>query len=84
MSTGRARRPGEPTIGERYAELRTLLSTPPPRGTNLAIVSHGNPFHAVAGAPYLAEGEAAVVRPLGAQGSDVIARIPKDGWNALG
>jgi hypothetical protein len=49
----------------------------------LAIASHGNPFRAVAGAPYLAEGEAAVVRPLGERGFRVIARIPKDGWTAL-
>jgi hypothetical protein len=67
----------------RYDGLRRLLSTPPAAGTVLAIASHGNPFRAVAGAPYLAEGEAAVVRPLGADGFRVIARIPKDGWNAL-
>ena len=48
-------------------QLKKLLSTPPPAGGNLAISSHGNPFRAVAGAPYLAEGEAAVVEPLGAQ-----------------
>lgn len=68
---------------DRYAALRRLLSTPPPAGTVLAIASHGNPFRAVAGTPYLAEGEAAVVRPLGERGFRVIARIPKDGWNAL-
>jgi hypothetical protein len=49
----------------------------------LAIASHGNPFHAVAGAPYLAEGEAAVIRPLGAGGFRIVARIPKDDWSAL-
>jgi hypothetical protein len=68
---------------DRYAALRRLLSTTPPAGTVLAIASHGNPFRAVAGAPYLAEGEAAVVRPLGERGFRVIARIPKDGWTAL-
>jgi hypothetical protein len=68
---------------DRYAALRRLLSTPPPAGTVLAIASHGNPFRAVAGAPYLAEGEAAVVRPLGERGFRVIARLPKDGWSAL-
>jgi phosphohistidine phosphatase SixA len=68
---------------ERYAELRKLLSTPPPAGVDLAIVSHGNPFAAVAGTPYLAEGEAAVIRPLDSRGFVVIARIPKDGWEAL-
>ena len=67
----------------RYAALRRLLSTPPAAGTVLAIASHGNPFRAVAGTPYLAEGEAAVVKPLRERGFQVIARIPKDGWSAL-
>jgi len=75
--------PARPDNGDRYAELRKLLSTPPARGTNLAIASHGNPFHAVTDTQYLSEGEAAVIRPLGAQGFRVIARIPKDGWDAL-
>lgn len=68
---------------DRYAALRRLLSMPPAAGTVLAIASHGNPFRAVAGTPYLAEGEAAVVRPLSEHGFRVIARIPKDGWSAL-
>jgi phosphohistidine phosphatase SixA len=75
--------PARPETPDRYAELRKLLATPPRPGTDLAIVSHGNPFVAVAGTPYLAEGEAAVIRPLGAQGFVVIARITKDGWDAL-
>jgi phosphohistidine phosphatase SixA len=76
--------PARPETPDRYAELRKLLSTPPRAGSDLVIVSHGNPFTAVVGPPYLAEGEAAVIRPLGAQGFTVIARIPKDGWAALG
>jgi hypothetical protein len=75
--------PANPASSERYAELRRLLSTPLPPGSNRVIASHGNPFHAVGDAAYLAEGEAAVVRPLGASGFKVIARIPKDGWDAL-
>jgi hypothetical protein len=75
--------PARPDSADRYAELRKLLSTPPPGGTNLAIASHGNPFHAVTDTQYLSEGEAAVIRPLGAQGFRVVARIPKDGWDAL-
>jgi hypothetical protein len=59
------------------------LSTLPREGTNLAIASHGNPFQAVAHTTYLAEGEAAVIRPLGAQGFRIVARIPKDGWDGL-
>ena len=75
--------PARPGNGDRYAELREILSTPPQAGTNLAIASHGNPFHAVTDTQYLAEGEAAVIRPLGAQGFRIVARIPKDGWDAL-
>jgi phosphohistidine phosphatase SixA len=75
--------PARPESEERYAALRKLLSTPPRPGTDLAIVSHGNPFNAVVGAPYLAEGEAAVIRPLGAQGFVVIARVPKNAWDSL-
>jgi Histidine phosphatase superfamily (branch 1) len=75
--------PARPDRDDRYAELRTLLSTPPRAGTNLAIASHGNPFHAVTDTQYLSEGEAAVIRPLGAQGFRIVARIPKDGWDAL-
>ena len=67
---------------ERYAGLRRLLSSPPPPGANLVISSHGNPFYAVAGAPYLAEGEAAVVRPLG-KDFEVVARIRHDAWRQL-
>lgn len=75
--------PASDDDSDRYAALRELLSTPPAAGTLLAIASHGNPFRAVAGTAYLAEGEAAVVRPLGRGGFRVIARIPKDGWSAL-
>ena len=75
--------PAGPESEERYAALRKLLSTLPRPGTDLAIVSHGNPFNAVAGAPYLAEGEAAVIRPLGPQGFAVIARVPKNAWDTL-
>lgn len=64
---------------ERYAGLRKLLSTSPPAGTNLAIASHGNPFYAVAGPPNLAEGEAAVVRPLG-NAFEIVARIRPERW----
>jgi histidine phosphatase superfamily protein (branch 1) len=75
--------PARADSDDRYAELRKLLSTPPSRGTNLAIASHGNPFRAVTDTQYLAEGEAAVIRPLGAQGFRIVARIPKDSWDAL-
>jgi hypothetical protein len=47
------------------------------------IVSHGNPFHAVAGPPYLAEGEIAVLRPRGASRFSVVGRIRPEEWAAL-
>jgi len=75
--------PAQPESADRYAELRNLLATPVARGTNLAIASHGNPFVAVAGGPYLAEGEAAVIEPLGNAGFRIVARIKKDEWAPL-
>ncbi|HSC98780.1 MAG TPA: hypothetical protein VLI21_07750, partial [Casimicrobiaceae bacterium] len=75
--------PARPDNPERYAELRTLMSTTVPAGSNVAIVSHGNPFTAVAGPPYLAEGEAAVIRPIGNGEFQIVARIPPDGWRML-
>jgi phosphohistidine phosphatase SixA len=67
----------------RYAALKKLFATPYPRGANLVVASHGNPFHGVAGPPYLAEGEAAVIRGLGAEDFEVIARLRIDDWRAL-
>jgi phosphohistidine phosphatase SixA len=67
---------------KRYDPLRKILSTTLPKGENLAIVSHGNPFHAVAGPPYLAEGEIAVVKPE-TRGFKVVGRIRIEEWQAL-
>ena len=68
---------------DRYAELKALLSTPVTGGVDLAIVSHGNPYRAVVGGPYLAEGEAAVVEPRGKEGFRVVGHVRKDEWLAL-
>lgn len=76
--------PAQTDDPHRYDGLRRLLSTPPPRGENVVIVSHGNPFRAVAEGPYLAEGEAAVIEPLGPGGFRVVGRIPPDAWRTLG
>ncbi len=73
--------PARPDDPERYAALRKLLSTPVATGTNLAIVSHGNPFSALVGPPYLAEGEVAIVEPLGGNDFRVVGRIRVDGWS---
>ena len=74
--------PAAPESPDRYAPLRQLLSTPPKPGANLVISSHGNPFYATAGAPYLAEGEAAVIRPTGTD-FEIVARVRHDAWRAL-
>jgi len=66
----------------RYDPLRKLLSTPPAPGRNNAVSSHGNPFYALFGAPYLAEGELAVVRP-GAASYSVAGRFRLEDWAAL-
>ena len=74
--------PTAPAGSERYAALRKILATPVAPRTNLVVVSHGNPFYSVAGPPYLAEGEAAIIRPLGAD-FRVVARIRIDDWEML-
>ena len=74
--------PATPDSADRYAGLRRLLSTPVKPGANLVISSHGNPFYGTAGAPYLAEGEAAVIRPLG-KDFEIVARMKHDAWRAL-
>lgn len=75
--------PARPESPERYAALRALLSTAVPPGTNVAISSHGNPFYGVAGPPYLAEGEMAVIEPQGNGQFRVVARIAKNAWTQL-
>lgn len=74
--------PAMPDDPKRYDALRRLLASRPSPGTNTVIASHGNPFHAVAGPPYLREGEIAVVRPGDARFS-VIARITLEDWGRL-
>jgi hypothetical protein len=70
---------GGPAEATRYDPLKKLLSAPVAKGTNRVISSHGNPFLALAGPPYLAEGEVAVVLPEGDRFS-VIARIRLSDW----
>ena len=75
--------PARPDNPDRYSDLRKLLSMRVAGRTNTAIASHGNPFRGVTDAPYLAEGEMAVIEPQGNGKFRIIARIPKDGWAAL-
>jgi phosphohistidine phosphatase SixA len=69
---------------ERYAGLRALMSTRPESG-NLVISSHGNPFQAVAGSPYLAEGEMAVIKTLDERLGrfEITARVRAEDWAGL-
>ena len=81
-----AKQVGADARGMRSYVLVILKTGPTPvaKGENRVISSHGNPFHAVAGPPYLAEGEIAVVRPEvrpdGAMRFSVIARIRPQDW----
>jgi phosphohistidine phosphatase SixA len=74
--------PLPPADPNRYVALKKLFATPYPHGSNLAVASHGNPFYGVAGPPYLAEGECAVIRGLG-NDFEIVARIRVDDWPAL-
>ncbi len=75
--------PARPDDPSRYDPLRKILSTATAKGANTVIASHGNPFHAVAGPPYLAEGEIAVVRPEGDGRFSIVARIRPEDWSGL-
>ena len=84
LAFGRAERTSEARGGPantndptRYEPLRQLLTTKPPRGENAVIASHGNPFYALFGPPYLAEGEMAVVDP---SAFVVVGRVRLDDW----
>ena len=72
--------PSRPEDPARYEPLKKLMATPPGAGTNNVISSHGNPFFALFGAPYLAEGEVAVVEPRTLK---IIERIRLDDWPKL-
>ncbi|MFN0302058.1 MAG: histidine phosphatase family protein [Burkholderiales bacterium] len=74
--------PGAVSPPERYAPLRRLFDAGAPPGAVLALVSHGNPFYAVAGPPYPAEGEGVLIRSLGWD-FEVVARIKVDEWGKL-
>jgi phosphohistidine phosphatase SixA len=72
----------ELTAPGEYLGLKRLLSERVPAGINRWMVGHGTPFRAVAGAPHLAEGEAAVLKPTGS-GWIVLARLTLADWQAL-
>jgi len=68
--------------GADYPGLKQLLAAPVAAGTNRWLTGHGIPFRAVAGAPHLAEGEAAVIQPDGT-GWTVVARVMVKDWAQL-
>jgi Histidine phosphatase superfamily (branch 1) len=68
--------------GGDYPGLKRLLAAPVALGGNRWLVGHGSPFRAIAGAPHLAEGEAAVIRPEG-MGWTVVARLLPGDWAGL-
>ena len=67
---------------KRYEGLRKLMTAKPSAGTNTVISSHANPFYALTGPPYLAEGEMAVLRP-GDDSFAIVGRIRIEDWQAL-
>lgn len=73
-----------PAENERRAgELRRLLTTPPPKGKNLVIVSHRPNLQEAAGKEYgdFAEAEVAVFRPTGDAQLSCVGRFTADAWS---
>ncbi|MBL8709107.1 MAG: histidine phosphatase family protein [Rhodospirillaceae bacterium] len=59
--------------------LRGLLAAPPQAGTNTILVGNDYPFDQLTGID-LARAEAAIIRPDGKGGYDVVARLDFDDW----
>jgi hypothetical protein len=72
--------PSRPDDPARYEPLKKLLAMPPAAGSNNVVSSHGNPFLALFGSPYLAEGEMALVDPSTLK---VVGRIRLEEWPLL-
>jgi phosphohistidine phosphatase SixA len=76
-------RGGEATPGDARARaVRALLGTPPPPGRVTVLVSHNFLLDAATGVS-LAEGEAAVVRPLGGGRFTLLGRLLPADWARL-
>jgi phosphohistidine phosphatase SixA len=73
-----------PRENDRRAKaMRDLLSTPPPAGKNVVIVSHKPNLQDAAGKEFgdAAEGEVIVFKPLGGGRFECVARVPSpDAW----
>lgn len=61
---------------------RLLAAPPPVAGTNTVLVGHDFSIQAVADLT-IAEGEAAIFEPRGAEGFRLVGRVPHYGWPAL-
>ena len=74
-------------VGGRAAVIRRaqrVLSDPPPVGTNIIIVGHGNLMRAATNA-YPDEGGSGIYapRPRSERGFELVARLASDDWNHL-
>ena len=67
---------------QRIAALSEMLSTAPEAGTNTVLVAHGFNISNTAGIS-IAEGEAAIFAPLGADGFVLVARVLPEEWATL-
>ena len=65
-----------------YSALDRILATAPARGSVRLVVSHSHVFRALAGLPFLDEGEAAVLRPEDGRWV-IVARIKAGEWARL-
>jgi len=72
----------DPNDADRFLPLKAIFEARLPAGGHLGIASHGNPFFAVAGVPYLAEGEMAIVRPLGGD-FEIVGRVRVEQWDGM-
>lgn len=64
------------------ATARDLLNTPPPEGSNTIAVAHGNLGRALLRVS-LVQGEAAVLRPGGSEGPEVLGVLGPEDWARL-
>ena len=67
---------------ELAGRLRRLFATRPPAGQNTVLVSHGFNLQGATGL-LIGEGESAVLRPGGAGGPSLVARITVEEWQTL-
>ncbi|MEM1042780.1 MAG: histidine phosphatase family protein [Bacteroidota bacterium] len=80
--------PAEDYTDEQFEAMRArvmpLVTAAPDAGVNTVIVGHDDPFEAVTGIYPEPQGVAYVLRPDGAGGYAILARLASDDWNRLG